>query len=69
MIFSLSLGQASDAPEGRKLLKTLEDNGWEGTWVIMDKIYEGDEMRQLVFDLVVQPKRNRLRVRTMQRDA
>ena len=62
--FSLSPGQAGDAPEGRKLLKTLENNGWEGTQVIMDKAYEGDETRQLVFDLgmapVVPPKRNRL---------
>ena len=62
--FSLSPGQAGDAPEGRKLLKALENNGWEGTQVIMDKAYEGDETRQLVFDLgmvpVVPPKRNRL---------
>lgn len=64
--FSLSPGQAGDAPEGRKLLKSLEDCGWEGTQVIMDKAYEGDETRQLVFDLgmvpVVPPKSNRLSV-------
>ena len=64
--FSLSPGQAGDAPEGRKLLKTLENCGWEGTKVIMDKAYEGDETRQLVFDLgmepVVPPKNNRLSV-------
>tara|TARA_R110000787_G_scaffold220067_1_gene328771 strand:- start:380 stop:778 length:399 start_codon:yes stop_codon:yes gene_type:complete len=62
--FSLSPGQAGDAPEGRKLLKTLENCGWDGTKVIMDKAYEGDETRQLVFDLgmepVVPPKKNRL---------
>lgn len=64
--FSLSPGQAGDAPEGRKLLKSLENCGWEGTQVIMDKAYEGDETRQLVFDLgmtpVVPPKSNRLSV-------
>lgn len=64
--FSLSPGQAGDAPEGRKLLKSLEDRGFEGTQVIMDKAYEGDETRQLVIDLgmvpVVPPKSNRLSV-------
>jgi transposase len=64
--FSLSPGQAGDAPEGRKLLKGLENCGWEGAQVIMDKAYEGDETRQLVFDLgmtpVVPPKSNRLSV-------
>lgn len=64
--FSLSPGQAGDAPEGRKLLKSLENCGWEGTQVIMDKAYEGDETRQLVFDLgmtpVVPPKCNRLSI-------
>ena len=62
--FSLSPGQAGDAPEGRKLLKTLENNGWEGTHVVMDKAYEGDETRQLVLELemcpVVPPKSNRV---------
>lgn len=62
--FSLSPGQAGDAPEGRKLLRTLENNGWEGTHVVMDKAYEGDETRQLVLELeihpVVPPKSNRV---------
>lgn len=62
--FSLSPGQAGDAPEGRKLLKTLQNKGWDGTKVIMDRAYEGNETRQLVFDLgmepVVPPKSNRL---------
>ncbi len=62
--FSLSPGHSGDAPEGRKLLKTFENKGWEGTSVIMDKAYEGDETRQLVLDLgmdpVVPPKGNRL---------
>lgn len=66
VVFSLSPGQAGDAPEGRKLLKSLENCGWDGTQVIMDKAYEGDETRQLVFDLgmtpVVPPKSNRLSV-------
>ena len=64
--FSLSPGQAGDAPEGRKLLKTLEGKGFNGTCVIMDKAYEGDETRQLVFDLgmtpVVPPKENRIMI-------
>lgn len=63
--FSLSPGQASDGPEGRKLLA-----GWgagrpaEVRNVLMDKAYEGDDTRQLVFDLdlipAVPPKSNRL---------
>ena len=64
--FSLSPGQAGDAPEGRKLLKTLKNKGWEGTHVSMDKAYEGNDTRQLVLELemlpVVPPKRNRLSV-------
>ena len=62
--FSLSPGQSGDAPEGRKLLESLRDQGWEGTNVIMDKAYEGNETRQLVLNLgmtpVVPPKSNRL---------
>jgi len=62
--FSLSPGQAGDAPEGRKLLKTFTNCGWEGAQVIMDKAYEGDDTRQLVLDLgmvpVVPPKINRI---------
>lgn len=62
--FSLSPGQAGDAPEGRALLKTLDTKRFKGACVIMDKAYEGDETRQLVFDLgmtpVVPPKENRV---------
>lgn len=62
--FTLPHGQAGDAPEGRKLLKELEDKGWEGAQVIMEKAYDSDETRQLVFDLgmtpVVPPKSNRV---------
>ena len=59
--FSLSPRNAGDAPEGRELLKktTLSAN-----YVVMDRAYEGDETRQLVFDLgltpVVPPKSNRI---------
>ena len=61
--FSLSGGQAGDAPEGRALLTrmVLPD---EARCLVMDKAYEGDETRQLVADLglepVVPPKANRL---------
>lgn len=61
--FSLSPGNAGDAPEGRKLLKTLKGN--EAEYIIMDRAYEGDETRQLVLELgfepVVPPKINRLK--------
>ena len=60
--FSLSPGNAGDAPEGRKLLKNLK--GHEIKYVIMDRAYEGNETRQLVLELgfepVVPPKINRL---------
>jgi len=59
--FSLSPGNAGDAPEGRKLLK---ETTLSTKHVIMDRAYEGDETRQLVFDLglipVVPPKSNRI---------
>lgn len=64
--FSLSPGQVHDAAEGRKLLNTLDMEKFEGISVIMDKAYEGDETRQLVFDLgmtpVVPPKENRIAI-------
>ncbi len=63
--FSLSPGHVGDAPAGRELLKSFENNGWDGTQVIMDKAYEGDETRQLIVDLGMEPvvpaKSNRLR--------
>ena len=44
------------------MLESLKNQGWDGTQVIMDRAYEGDETRQLVFGLgmqpVVPPKRN-----------
>ena len=61
--FSLSPGQAHDAPAGRELMKKLGHQ--QGSiHMIMDRAYEGDETRQLAFDLgydpVVPPKQNRL---------
>jgi transposase len=61
--FSLSPGQAHDAPEGRKLLTSLGGPN-RRLHLIMDRAYEGDETRQLALDLgftpVVPPKSNRL---------
>ena len=61
--FSLSAGQAHDAPEGRKLLTALGPAN-RRLHLIMDRAYEGDETRQLALDLgfvpVVPPKSNRL---------
>ena len=61
---SMSPGNAGDTPEGRKLLKTLENQGWEGAHVIMDKAYEKNDTQQLILALkmlpVVPPKSNRL---------
>jgi transposase len=58
--FSLSPGNAGDAPKGRELLASSSS---EADYIIMDKAYEGDETRQLVLDLgstpVVPPKSNR----------
>ena len=58
--FSLSAGQAGDAPEGRKLLAATPLSAGN---VAMDKAYEGDETRALVVELgatpVVPPKENR----------
>ncbi len=63
LTFSLSGGNAHDAPEGRALLA-----GWDrpvqGVPLVMDRAYEGDETRQLALDLgmdpEVPPKANRL---------
>jgi transposase len=61
--FSLSAGQAHDAPEGRKLLSELGGPD-RPMHLIMDRAYEGDETQQLAFDLgftpVVPPKANRI---------
>ena len=61
--FSLSPGQAHDAPEGRALLERLERPS-KPIHLLMDRAYEGDETRQLALDLgfipVVPPKSNRV---------
>ena len=61
--FSLSPGQVHDAPEGRKLLRTLPQ-AESPVYLVMDQAYEGHETRQLALDLgftpVVPPKKNRL---------
>jgi len=61
---SLSGGNAGDAPEGRKLLKTIAHMP-QLQWceVLMDRAYEGNETRELAFTLgfnpVVPPNPNR----------
>jgi len=63
LTFSLSPGNAHDAPEGRKLLNKhgKQENNLH---LLMDRAYEGDETRQLALDLgfkpVVPPKSNRV---------
>jgi transposase len=63
--FSLSPGNAGDAPEGRNLLRKLKEKTQKRYSVLMDRAYEGDETRQLALELgfapVVPPKKNRLR--------
>jgi transposase len=62
-VFALSPGNAHDAPCGRQLLLELGPMP-EGLPLLMDKAYEGDETRQLVLNMqmepVVPPKSNRL---------
>jgi len=61
--FSLSPGQAGDAPEGRALLRSIQELPMS-CHLLMDCAYEGDETRQLALDLgfipVVPPHPNRL---------
>ena len=54
MTFSLTPGQAGDAPEGRKLLRRLGLQH-EQLALLMDRAYEGDETRQLALDLGFTP--------------
>ena len=60
--FSLSPGNAADAPEGRKLLNFTPANKAH-RHLIMDRAYEGEETRALAVSLgwspVVPPKQNR----------
>ena len=57
--FSLSPGQAHDAPHGRRLLSRLGVQTQE-PFLVMDRAYEGANTRQLALDLgylpVVPPK-------------
>ena len=53
--FSLSPGQAHDAPEGRKLLNRLGQQDQEAPYLIMDRAYEGNETRQLALALGFTP--------------
>ena len=60
--FTLSPGNAHDAPEGRKLIAILEGNGEP---LLMDRAYEDAETRKAAdeqgFEPIVPPKRNRLK--------
>ena len=49
-MFSLSPGQAHDAPTGRALLRTLSGLP-RRCRLIMDRAYEGNETRQLALEL------------------
>jgi transposase len=61
--FSLSAGQAHDAPEGRALLRSIQELP-VSCHLLMDCAYEGNETRQLALDLgfipVVPPHPQRL---------
>ena len=56
--------QSADGPEGRKLLKGWKNRPATLRAIVMDRAYQGDKTRQLIFDLdleeVVPPKVNRL---------
>jgi len=60
--FTLTPGQAGDGPAGRSLLQSAPP---EADHVVMDRAYEGDDTRQLVLELdmepVVPPKQHRRR--------
>ena len=61
--FSLSPGNAHDAPEGRKLLSGMKKPTGDPA-LVMDRAYEDNATRQLALELgfspVVPPKSNRL---------
>ena len=60
--FSLSGGQAHDAPEGIALLKKIQRKK-EQKYLLMDRAYEGENVRAAAweqgFEPVVPPKKNR----------
>lgn len=64
LIFSLSPGNAGDAPQGRNLLERL-GSAPERRSLIMDRAYEGNETQRLSHSLgyepVVPPNPNRLK--------
>jgi transposase len=47
--FALSPGEAGDAPEGRALLRSIQELPMQ-CHLIMDRAYEGNETRQLALD-------------------
>ena len=59
--FTLSPGNYHDAPEGRRLIATLEGRGEP---ILMDRAYEDEVTRKTAqengFEPVVPPKKNRL---------
>ena len=59
--FNLSAGNRHDAPEGRKLIKSIDSK--VARYLVMDRAYEDDETRVLTFKQglipVVPPKKNR----------
>jgi transposase len=60
--FSLSGGNAHDSPEGERLIEGIERLP-EQIYMLMDRAYEGDQMRAKVFEkgytAVVPPKKSR----------
>ena len=60
--FSLTPGNAHDAPEGRSLLEAMDKV--DDVFLVMDRAYEGDDTRSKAvekgFIPVVPPKKNRL---------
>lgn len=64
IFFTLSPGQSNDAKEGEKLLRDFDWKVRKGTYLLMDRAYEGDPMRLLAkskgFIPVVPPKKNRI---------
>ncbi len=62
MTFSLSPGQAHDAPEGRKLLNRLGRRPGNPS-LVMDRAYEGSETRQLALALGYTPVGKPLKTR------
>ena len=71
--FSLSPGQAGDAPEGRALLHSIQGARElpVSCHLLMDCAYEGNETRQLALDLgfipVVPPHPNRVEPRRLKK--